>query len=95
MTSSFYPYSSGDLLAFRTAAVDCPVGEAGVENCPGPDTGAGDGGYTYGDLGKIIGFPEVHADGEIWVAGALGSARGHRHERVGASRDAGHGALTT
>ena len=62
-----YPYSSGDLLAFRTAAVDCPVGEAGVEHCPGPDTGAGDGGYTYGDLGEIIGFPEVHADGEIWV----------------------------
>ena len=43
------------------------MGEAGVENCPGPDTGAGDGGYTYGDLGEIIGFPEVHADGEIWV----------------------------
>ncbi len=41
--------------------------------------GAGPGGYTYGDFGRIRGFPEVHADGEIWgetlwqLRGALGS----------------------
>ena len=29
--------------------------------------GAGPGGYTYGDFGKIAGGPEVHADGEIWL----------------------------
>ena len=29
-----------------------------------PDVGSG--GYTYGDFGKILGQPEVHADGEIW-----------------------------
>ena len=34
--------------------------------CPGTQ-GAGPGGYTYGDFGKIVGFPEVHADGEIWL----------------------------
>ena len=28
--------------------------------------GAGDGGYTYADFGKVAGEPEVHADGEIW-----------------------------
>ena len=27
----------------------------------------GPGGYTYGDFGKVAGFPEVHADGEIWL----------------------------
>jgi extracellular elastinolytic metalloproteinase len=61
-----FRYSAGDDLAFRTAAVDCPVGVAAT-NCPGPGIGTGDGGYTYGDMGDIIGFPEVHADGEIWV----------------------------
>ena len=34
---------------------------------PAPAPAApGTGGYTYGDFGKIIGRPEVHADGEIW-----------------------------
>ena len=28
---------------------------------------AGPGGYTYGDLGHVAGFPEVHSDGEIWL----------------------------
>jgi hypothetical protein len=51
----------------RTQPVDCPVGSTSA-NCAG--TGAalsGPGGYTYGDFGKILGAPEVHADGEIWV----------------------------
>ena len=48
--------------------------------CPGT-AGAGAGGYTYGDYGKIVGAPEVHADGEIWgqtlwdLRNALGSQR--------------------
>jgi hypothetical protein len=49
----------------RTQAFDCPVGEP-TGACPGTP-GAGSGGYTYGDFGRIIGGPEVHADGEIWV----------------------------
>jgi len=49
----------------RTQAFDCPIG-ASPAACPGTP-GAGSGGYTYGDFGKILGIPEVHADGEIWV----------------------------
>ncbi|MDP9241118.1 MAG: M36 family metallopeptidase, partial [Actinomycetota bacterium] len=33
--------------------------------CPGTP-GAGSGGYTYGDFGRVRGVPEVHSDGEIW-----------------------------
>ncbi len=61
----------------RSQAMDCPVGASFP--CGGtPD--AGSGGYTYGDFGDIAGFPEVHADGEIWaetlwqIRGSLGSA---------------------
>jgi hypothetical protein len=61
-----FRYSAGDQLSFRTAAVDCPVGIA-AENCPGDGIPTGKGGYTFGDLGNIVGFPEVHADGEIWL----------------------------
>ncbi len=56
----------------RTQAVDCPVG-ASAPACPGspstnsPGGTAGPGGFTYGDFGKVAGFPEVHADGEIWL----------------------------
>jgi hypothetical protein len=49
----------------RTNAVDCPVGVS-APTCPG-GRNTGPGGYTYGDFGKILGFPEVHADGEIWL----------------------------
>jgi hypothetical protein len=49
----------------RTQPVDCPVGSTSP-NCAGTP-GSGAGGYTYGDFGRIIGAPEVHADGEIWV----------------------------
>lgn len=60
----------------RTEPLDCAVGASGP--CVGTP-GAGPGGYTYGDFGKIIGRPEVHADGEIWgqtlwdLRAALGS----------------------
>jgi extracellular elastinolytic metalloproteinase len=68
------PQGAGDVLVgryvsenanlIRTQPLDCPVGAA-ASRCPGtPDVGSG--GYTYGDFGRIIGQPEVHADGEIW-----------------------------
>jgi hypothetical protein len=49
----------------RTEALDCPVGSTAT-NCAGTPT-AGPGGYTYGDFGKVLSAPEVHADGEIWA----------------------------
>ncbi|XVV14600.1 M36 family metallopeptidase [Actinoplanes sp. CA-131856] len=69
------PNKPGDVLigkywtagsTIRTEALDCTVG-ASATVCPGTP-GAGPGGYTYGDFGKIYaGGPEVHADGEIWA----------------------------
>ena len=56
----------------RTNALDCPVGAADPGHCPGTAT-AGSGGYTFGDLGRVMGYAadnplfEVHADGEIWA----------------------------
>ena len=53
----------------RTEPVDCTVG-APAAQCPrrGASSGLdGSGGYTYAHFGDIIGSPEVHADGEIWV----------------------------
>jgi hypothetical protein len=58
-----YVDHGNDLI--RTEAIDCLPGSPAAD-CPGT-AGAGTGGYTYGDLGKIVGAPEVHADGEIWV----------------------------
>jgi len=57
-------YVGAGLDLIRTQPMDCPVGSTSTA-CPGTP-GAGPGGYTYGDFGKIIGAPEVHADGEIW-----------------------------
>jgi hypothetical protein len=51
--------------ALRTQPYDCPVG-ASASACPGTGS-VGSGGYTYGDFARILGGPEVHADGEIWV----------------------------
>jgi extracellular elastinolytic metalloproteinase len=48
----------------RTQPIDCSVGSSSPA-CPGALTGHS-GGYTYGDMGHIIGQAEVHADGEIW-----------------------------
>ena len=54
----------GTTIPLRSEPMDCPVGSSDPA-CPGgPSTGTG--GYTYGDMTKIIGQPEVHADGEIW-----------------------------
>jgi hypothetical protein len=57
-----YVEAGQDLV--RTQPMDCPVGSTSPI-CHGTP-GAGPGGYTYGDFGKIIGQAEVHADGEIW-----------------------------
>jgi extracellular elastinolytic metalloproteinase len=70
-------YVSHGLDLIRTQPLDCPVGSTS-SRCPGR-SGAGPGGYTYGDFGRIRGFPEVHSDGEIWsetlwqLRGVLGS----------------------
>ncbi len=57
------PYVAKGLDLIRTEPMDCAVGSASP-NCPGDLDHSG--GYTYGDFGRIIGRPEVHADGEIW-----------------------------
>ena len=60
--------ASGEIVTGRlgrSQPMDCPVGSAGPA-CPG-SPGAGPGGYTYGDLGRVIEQPETHADGEIWA----------------------------
>ena len=49
----------------RYQAVDCPVG-SGAPQCPGTP-GAGPGGYTFGDLARVDGGADAHADGEIWA----------------------------
>jgi hypothetical protein len=70
-------YVDSEPHRIRTQALDCPVGAAATA-CPGT-AGAGPGGYTYGDFGRIEAGPEVHSDGEIWgealwdLRGALGS----------------------
>ena len=50
----------------RTQPIDCTVG-ASTPACPDLGFGAGPGGYTFGDMGKVIPFPEVHEDGQIWA----------------------------
>ncbi|AGL15988.1 M36 family metallopeptidase [Actinoplanes sp. N902-109] len=57
-------YVGANQNLIRTQPLDCTVG-APAAACPGTET-TGPGGYTYGDYAKIIGGPEVHADGEIW-----------------------------
>jgi extracellular elastinolytic metalloproteinase len=59
--------TGGDGIRFQFA--DCRV-DSEAADCPEPrraDDGVGPGGFTYGDLGHIAGFPEVHTDGEIWL----------------------------
>jgi extracellular elastinolytic metalloproteinase len=58
------PYVAWGNDLIRTQPLDCPANGGGGA-CPG-GAGTGPGGYTYGDYAKVIGRPEVHADGEIW-----------------------------
>jgi hypothetical protein len=56
----------GTTVPLRSEPMDCPAdGNSHGGVCPGGSS-TGPGGYTYGDMGKIVGQPEVHADGEIW-----------------------------
>ncbi len=56
----------GTTIPLRSEPMDCPAnGTDSGGACPGGSS-TGPGGYTLGDMGKIIGQPEVHADGEIW-----------------------------
>ena len=63
----------------RTEPIDCKVGQ-NVPLCNGGATGH-HGGYTYADYGQVVGFPEVHGDGEIW-AQTLWSLRASLGSRV-------------
>jgi extracellular elastinolytic metalloproteinase len=60
-------WAPGQIGLSRIEPIDCSVGST-AERCPGNTIIGGDisGGFTYADYGKIIGGPEVHADGEIW-----------------------------
>jgi extracellular elastinolytic metalloproteinase len=53
-------------FGIRTQGIDCTVG-ASAPACPDLGFGAGPGGYTFGDMGQVIPFPEVHEDGQIWA----------------------------
>jgi hypothetical protein len=59
-----FPYDGAGAALDRTEPMDCQPNRTSAR-CPGTP-GAGGGGYTYGDYGKIIDVPEVHADSEIW-----------------------------
>ena len=59
-----FPYDGEGVFLDRTEPMDCQPDKTS-SRCPGTP-GAGKGGYTYGDYGKIVGGPEVHGDGEIW-----------------------------
>jgi hypothetical protein len=58
-------YVAGTQDLVRSEPMDCAVATSDPA-CPGTQL-AGTGGYTFGDLGRVAGFPEVHADGEIWA----------------------------
>jgi len=60
-----FQYDGAGVALDRSEPIDCKVGVVS-SRCKGT-AGAGGGGYTYGDLGKVHGTPEVHADGEIWA----------------------------
>ena len=53
---------------FRRQPIDCKVGSTSSK-CQGgtrPPSTAGPGGFTFGDYGRIRGYPQAHADGEIF-----------------------------
>ena len=62
-----FRYDGAGATIVRSQHIDCtPTSPA--SQCPQDplSTTGGKGGYTYADYGKVIGFAEVHADGEIW-----------------------------
>ena len=60
-----YVGAGKDLIRFQP--MDCPVDDPDPVKCPG-GLNTEDGGFTYGDYGKVFNGPEVHSDGEIWAA---------------------------
>jgi extracellular elastinolytic metalloproteinase len=60
-----FRYDGEGVRLDRTEPLDCKV-NVPVARCGGGETGH-KGGYTYADYGKVVGFPEVHSDGEIWA----------------------------
>jgi extracellular elastinolytic metalloproteinase len=60
-----FQYDGAGVALDRTEPLDCAVG-AKARRCSGGRTGHR-GGYTYVDYGSVVGFPEVHSDGEIWA----------------------------
>ena len=73
-------YSDLTPHATRSQGADCPAtnpSPAYSRNAPCPGTpGAGSGGYTLGDFGRIAGGTEVHSDGEIWLQSLWDLRRG-------------------
>nr|WP_246355363.1 M36 family metallopeptidase [Nocardioides ungokensis] len=61
---TLFQYDGAGVALDRTEPLDCTVGSASPR-CNGGETGH-TGGYTYADYARVIGAPEVHADGEIW-----------------------------
>jgi hypothetical protein len=59
-----FTYDGEGASLIRTQGIDCTPSSP-PSRCPGGATGHA-GGYTYADYGKVVGVPEVHADGEIW-----------------------------
>lgn len=59
-------YAVRRATGIRNQATDCLPGPSSTM-CPTVSAGAGPGGFTYGDFGKVRGNPEVHDDGEIWT----------------------------
>ena len=69
-----------NLTVVRTQAIDCAVG-ASKKQCPAKKGGkAGNGGYTYGDYGKILGAPEVPRRRRDLGSDPVGSAAGDDQE---------------
>ncbi len=60
-----FQYDGAGVALDRTEPIDCAVGSSS-SLCNGAATGH-TGGYTYADYARVVGFPEVHSDGEIWA----------------------------
>ena len=91
---------TGDRDLFRTQPIDCPVGRPPNPRARARPT-AGEGGYTFGDFGKVLGAPRGPRRRRDLGADAVAAARGaHRRARDGrghrprrAARDRRHAAV--
>jgi extracellular elastinolytic metalloproteinase len=59
-------YVGGGQDLIRFEPIDCKIGQTAAQGCAGGVL-TGPGGFDYGDFGRVLGVPEVHADGEIWA----------------------------